>query len=151
MSEQVEQALQQKYGKTIIIERVKAQTIPAANGRERNDTGVIEPTNENIENTETTTENPTAYSIQDRIRRTAEAESFNDPSLLIRIAKCESSFNPKAANKISSAHGLYQILNMHGLTIQQREDVEFSTKWVIQKIKKDGTSAWNASKHCWDI
>lgn len=67
---------------------------------------------------------------------------------LIRIASCESGFNPKAQNPHSSAHGVFQILDMHGMTIEQREDVELTTNWAIDHFNNG--KPWNSSKHCWN-
>ena len=87
--------------------------------------------------------------VEDQIRTIAKERNF-DAELLTRIAFCESSFNPKATNGTSSATGLFQILDMHGLTVEERMDVEISTNWAINKINGGGLNAWNASKHCWN-
>jgi len=85
------------------------------------------------------------------IRKVAKEEGFEDVDLLLRIAKCESSFNACAKNGVSSATGLYQILDMHGLSVEERCNPEIATRWTINKINKGGLNAWNASKHCWGI
>jgi hypothetical protein len=94
-------------------------------------------------------EGKTSSRVAEQIREIAKAEGFDDAELLVRIAFCESSLNPEAKNKNSSATGLYQILDMHQLSVEDRQDIETSTKWVINKINNGGLSAWNASKHCW--
>ena len=84
--------------------------------------------------------------LKDIIRRVAAEKQFNNPEILIRIAKCESNLNPKAHNPHSSATGLFQITS-HGLSVQDREDPEFSVKWAIQHF--DSGHPWDASRHCW--
>jgi len=88
---------------------------------------------------------------QELITNVAKEEGFEDVDLLLRIAKCESSFNACAKNGVSSATGLYQILDMHGLSVEERCNPEIATRWTINKINKGGLNAWNASKHCWGI
>jgi len=91
----------------------------------------------------------TGMTIEEQIRKIAKERNFDDV-LLTKIAFCESSYNPKATNGTSSATGLFQILDMHGLTVEERMDVEISTNWAINKINGGGLNAWNASKHCWN-
>lgn len=92
-------------------------------------------------------------SVEDEIRTIAKREKFKDADLLVRIASCESGLIPRRDSdvKTSSAKGLFQILNMHGLTAEERYDTDTSTTWAINKIKAGGLNAWNASKHCWNI
>ncbi len=85
--------------------------------------------------------------VEETIRRVAG--DFPEVETLVNIAFCESSFDRLAENKTSSAKGVFQILDMHGLTAVERFDVETSTKWAVNKVTKDGFKAWNASKHCW--
>jgi len=97
---------------------------------------------------------PTASTgIEDKIRDIAEREGFENADLLIRIASCESGLIPRRDSDVSysSAKGLFQILDMHGLTAEERYDIDVSTTWAINKIRDGGLSAWNASKHCWNI
>lgn len=89
-------------------------------------------------------------SVEDIIRRVAFEKSFNDVDLLLRIAKCESSFNRYAKNDKSSARGIFQILDLHNLSVDDRNNPEFATAWTIDKIRKDGIGAWNSSKSCWN-
>jgi Transglycosylase SLT domain len=92
----------------------------------------------------------TVTDTTETIVKVSKEEQFSNTDLLINIAKCESNLNSKAKNKMSSARGLYQILDIHGLTKEQREDPEESTKWAIKEIRKNGTKAWNSSKSCWN-
>jgi len=85
------------------------------------------------------------------VARIAKQENFNDIDLLNRIIECESGWDKYAKNTISSARGLYQILDMHGLSEVERYDPETSTKWAIDRIKARGTKDWNSSKSCWEL
>ncbi len=87
--------------------------------------------------------------VEGQIREIAKQKNFEDADLLVDIAMCESSLNPQATNDHSSATGLFQILDIHGLTVEERMDVAVSTEWTIDKIESGGLSAWNASRHCW--
>jgi len=91
--------------------------------------------------------------VESQIRMIADRENFNDDDLLIRIASCESGLIPDRRSDVagSSATGIFQILDMHGLSVEERCDVDIATTWAINKIKSGGLSAWNASKHCWSI
>lgn len=84
------------------------------------------------------------------IERVATEESFEDIETLKAIAKCESNFDRYARNTESSARGIFQILDMHKLTEDERYNPEIATKWAIKEIRKNGTRAWNSSKHCWN-
>lgn len=85
------------------------------------------------------------------VARIAKENKFTDIELLNRIIECESGYDRYAKNTISSARGLFQILDMHGLSEVERYNPETSTKWAIDRIKARGTKDWNASKGCWDI
>jgi len=96
---------------------------------------------------------PAKGSVEDKIRSIAKRENFQDADLLIRIASCESGLIPNRRSDIvgSSAMGLFQILDMHKLTVDERCDVDIATTWTINHIKAGKLSAWNASKQCWNI
>lgn len=85
--------------------------------------------------------------VEETIRRVAG--DFPEVETLVKVAFCESSFNRLAENKVSSAKGVFQILDMHGLSAVERFDVEKSTRWAVDTIEKQGFKPWNASKHCW--
>lgn len=95
-------------------------------------------------------------STSDIIVRVAKEKNFEDIKTLLAIATCESgdgkgSLDRYAKNSVSSARGLYQILDMHGLTEDERNNPELATKWAIKEIRKNGTKAWNSSKQCWQV
>lgn len=70
-----------------------------------------------------------------------------DKRIALRVANCESHFNPKAKNKDSTAKGLWQILDIHGLSAEFRYDPIKSTRWAIDKWVRDGgCSAWECCK-----
>lgn len=87
--------------------------------------------------------------VEEIIRRVSKEKGFQYTDRLVKIAECESSFDPTAENPKSSAKGIFQILNMHGLTVLERFDPETATKWAIGEVEKNGFSAWNESKDCW--
>lgn len=93
---------------------------------------------------------PKVETVEETIRRVAEENNFPYTDILVKVAKCESNFNPIAENSTSSAKGVFQILDMHGLTAFERFDVEKSTKWTVDKIEKAGFKPWEASKSCWN-
>ena len=71
-----------------------------------------------------------------------------NPDIIDRLITCESQWNEEAQiiesnGTISS--GLWQINSIHKDTIKpsERLDYKASTKWAINKIKKDGFNAWS--------
>lgn len=84
---------------------------------------------------------------EETIRRIAKEENFKEVEILVRIAKCESGLKPKAKNPKSTATGVFQILHHGNLTIEQREDVEWSTNWAIDHYNQG--HPWDSSKNCW--
>jgi len=70
--------------------------------------------------------------------------------ILIKVAQCESNFSQYATNgQGSSAKGVFQILDMHGLTPEERYNVATSTAWAIAQYDSIGLKPWVASQHCW--
>lgn len=93
--------------------------------------------------------------VDETIRRVAKEKGFENVSLLLKIASCESgdgkgSIDRYAENPNSSAKGAFQILDMHGLSVVERFDIEKATAWTIDKIEKQGLGAWVSSKSCWN-
>jgi len=95
--------------------------------------------------------NPPSGEIEKLIYEVAKEENFEDAELLVRIARAESSLQTCVKNPHSSAIGLYQILDLHGLTKEERCNPEIATRWAINKIKSGGISAWNSSRKKWEI
>lgn len=85
--------------------------------------------------------------VEETIRRVAG--DFPEVETLVKVAFCESSFDRLAENKTSSAKGVFQILDMHGLSATDRFNVEKSTQWAVDTIEKHGFKPWQSSKHCW--
>jgi hypothetical protein len=86
-----------------------------------------------------------APSVEETIRQTAI--NFPEVDTLVKIAECESSFNPKSKNPHSSATGVFQILDMHGLSVEERQDPEIATQWAIEHFNNG--HPWDSSRHCW--
>lgn len=62
-----------------------------------------------------------------------------------RIIHCESSWRPTAYNENrngSNDAGLFQINSIHGLSVEDRMDVEKSTQFAIKLIKAQGWIPW---------
>ena len=85
--------------------------------------------------------------IEEIIERVCQENGFTEVEKLKRIAFCESSNNPKAKNPKSSATGLFQILDMHQLSVSERQDSEMATQWAIDNFKNG--RPWDSSKKCW--
>jgi len=86
-------------------------------------------------------------SIEELIYEVAEEKQFKNPELLVRIAKAESSLNPCAKNPNSSATGIFQILDMHGLTKDERCNPKIATEWAIAHFNNG--NPWNSSRSKW--
>lgn len=130
---------------------------------------VIEKEVEKAIETETTSAVPQdtggKESHQDTIRRVAAESSFSDPELLIAIAECESGdrnvhvIRPDVPNTQSTALGAFQYLEGtweegvkltgNDWTLDDRKDLEKSTRMAIWHIHKGYLSKWNESRHCW--
>lgn len=79
-----------------------------------------------------------------------------DEKLAIAIATCESWMNPNAKNKNSSAAWVYQHLSRYFPARAKKYwfawasvfDAEANVAVSIWMLRDQGTSPWNASKHC---
>ena len=91
---------------------------------------------------------PSPTGIEEIIYEVAKEKKFEDPELLVKIAKAESGLRPCAKNPASSATGLYQILDMHGLTEAERCNPRIATEWAVDNF--NGGRPWNSSRSKWD-
>jgi len=87
--------------------------------------------------------------IEEIIERVCQEKGFTEIEKLKRIASCESSNDPKAKNPDpnSSATGLFQILDMHKLSVEERQDPEIATQWAVDNFKNG--KPWATSIKCW--
>lgn len=60
------------------------------------------------------------------------------------IGMCESHFDRYAVSKSGTYVGIFQIGKIHGLD-DDRFDVVKSTKWSLDKMKREGYGAWSCS------
>lgn len=88
-----------------------------------------------------------AETVEETIRRVCREENFGNPDLMVRIAWFESNFNKCVKNPASSAIGIFQILDMHGLTREERCNPEIATRWAVKHFN-DG-NPWNSSRSKW--
>jgi len=102
---------------------------------------------------------------QEAITRVSRESGYNRPDLLIAIAECESGsrkaglIRPDVPNGQSSALGAFQYLKGtweeavqkagKDWTLEDRTDIEKSTRMAIWHISRGYLKKWNASKHCW--
>lgn len=74
---------------------------------------------------------------------------------LSEIARCESGGDPTAQNAVSSASGLYQMIDSTwraygGSTAHARQaSVAEQTAVARRLLAAEGTTPWNSSKSCW--
>lgn len=84
--------------------------------------------------------------VEEQILSIAQQENYQAPLFLVRLAKCESSLNPTKvgiAVGCPSCKGLFQIhTRANGVTDEQAFDVEYSTRWAINKLKQGKTGLW---------
>jgi hypothetical protein len=93
--------------------------------------------------------------IQNLIR--VYAEEFGiDPAIPLAIARCESQFHWDAANRVSSARGVFQyVAGTWATTPEGRRgtspfDAEANIRMALTHMMTIGTGPWNASRECWD-
>lgn len=85
--------------------------------------------------------------VEEQIRRIAKEQGFQWPEYLVRLAHCESRFDPNATNDngyYGLDRGLFQINNFfHSeVTDEQAFDLEWSTKWTMERINKGYQHEW---------
>lgn len=77
------------------------------------------------------------------------AEEGIDTAKADRIIYCESTWKPTATNYNrdgSNDAGLWQINSIHGLSVEERMDIEKSTQFAIKLIKAQGWTPWVCNK-----
>ena len=71
----------------------------------------------------------------------------------LRVANCESGLNPTAANKTSSARGLFQVMQSWHKIDQKWLFHPYINTLVAKKLYDESGGSfsphWNASRHCW--
>jgi len=78
-----------------------------------------------------------------------------DGNLVLAIARCESGLRWDAANKTSSARGVFQYLaGTWANTEEGRKgtsvfDADANVRMAVRHIAVHGTAAWDASRSCW--
>lgn len=65
--------------------------------------------------------------------------------LIDNIVNCESTFRYNAISPTGKYQGLWQISSIHNLG-DDRLDVIRSTRWAMDKMKRDGYGAWECSR-----
>lgn len=80
-------------------------------------------------------------------------DQLSGNKLLKRIGECESGFRMVANKSGSSAYGIFQIMKVHDARAERlgvsRLTPEGNIKIAISLFEEQGTTPWNASKHCW--
>lgn len=87
--------------------------------------------------------------VEDQIRQIAASMNFKWPDYLVRLAKCESGFNPKALGDGGyRSRGVFQISEYYWPTVtdQQAYDVDFATRWTIEKVNAGQQGLWSCDK-----
>lgn len=92
--------------------------------------------------------------IQDEIKRLANDVGLpqNTTLRLVNVAYCESKFKPSAIGYNENGTkdvGVFQINDIHNLSVEYRLDSKLNIKWAINEAKKNGLGAWQSSAHCW--
>lgn len=91
-----------------------------------------------------------AYSNKVQQEISVQSKKYGvDTDLAMAISFCESRHDEKAKNPSSSARGAFQILDMHGLSVECRFNAECNVRWAMEILSTQGTKPWNASKYCW--
>lgn len=65
-------------------------------------------------------------------------------AMVDHIGMCESHFNRYAVSKSGTYVGIFQIGTIHNLG-DDRYDVVKSTRWSLDKMKREGFAAWSCS------
>jgi len=93
------------------------------------------------------TPTPKPLTVEEKIEAT-----FGEDTEMLHIAFCESSYNLGAKHTISSAKGLFQIINgtwNHYKCTGDPLDADDNIKCAKRIYDKEGTRPWVASYKCW--
>lgn len=87
-------------------------------------------------------------SVEVRIREIAAEIGLKNVERALAIARCESGLNPAAVGDHGWSHGIWQIyLKAHPtITKEQAHDVNWSTRWALEKMKQGSWSLWSCNK-----
>lgn len=73
-----------------------------------------------------------------------------DAGIMQKVAYCESHLNPKAANKASSARGLFQIMaSVHQVRESWLYDATINSLIAKKLFDQQGLTPWESSRSCW--
>lgn len=98
----------------------------------------------------------TAQEIERLIERHARKVGL-DPDLPLAIARCESGLKWNAANRTSTAQGVFQYLagtwnrTKAGSSGVSALDADANIRMAVAHIALKGTGPWNASRKCWNV
>lgn len=83
-------------------------------------------------------------SVKDQIIAIAKDEGYQAPLFLVSLANCESSLDPQAVSKSGNFRGLFQIGKREHKDISDSQafDVDFSTRFTIEHLKKGRFGMW---------
>ena len=86
--------------------------------------------------------------ICNRVVEIADKQRFDNPQLLLEIIHRESNFNPNAIGDYGKSRGLWQIHSDYwDLTDKQCFDIDYSTRWAIQKFKEKRGCIWTTFRN----
>lgn len=81
--------------------------------------------------------------VRQYVLEMARREKLN-VGVVDRVVACESRYRVDARSRTGKYLGLYQISSIHKVSDECRLDAQCSTKWFIEKVKKDGNYlAWS--------
>lgn len=81
--------------------------------------------------------------VRQYVLEMARREKLN-VGVVDRVVNCESRYRVDARSRTGKYLGLYQISSIHKVGDECRLDAQCSTKWFIEKVKRDGNYlAWS--------
>ena len=81
--------------------------------------------------------------VKQYVLEMARREKLN-VGVVDRVVACESRYRVDARSRTGKYLGLYQISSIHKVSDECRLDAQCSTKWFVEKVKRDGNYlAWS--------